>query len=357
MSKKALGGVLAALGLLLVVVGVIVMFVVVPGMKQWPDDVDTNRYYTGQMPVIVNPSTFEFMNIPAINITRHVKTEATDGDLALVLEEYKVETAGDNPTPLLNIVKRYAIDRKTMESVESGYPSDWASKEGFWSARRGLALGWPMDSDKKTYSGWSDDYGAIVPLEFVAEEDHAGINTYHFHSASGPQLILPEVVTSSLHLPTELPKEQLTALLQGTGNTQLVAMIGPLLQQWTGETVPLEYYYAYEGDYWVEPATGVLIDTQKHELRKVGLGADVLAMVPLLANMSEEQRDALRIPVLDFTYQGRADSVKDAKADAEDAKSKLNMYGMILPVAAIGVGLILLIVGVGLLFARKPAAA
>lgn len=357
MSKRALGGVLAALGLLLVVVGVIVMFVVVPGMKQWPDDVDTNRYYTGQMPVIINPSTFEFMNIPAINITRHVETEETDGDLALVLEEYKVESAGDNPVPLLNIVKRYAIDRKTMESVGSGYPSDWESKEGFWNLRRGLALSWPMDAEKENYSGWSDDYGTTVTMEFVGEEDHAGINTYHFHSASTPQAIIPEVVAGALKLPTELPKEQLTALLEGTGNTQMVAMVGPLLDQWTAETVPLEYYYSYEGDYWVEPTTGVLIDTQKHELRKVGLGADVLALVPLLANMPEEQRDAMRIPVLDFTYQGREDSVQEAKSDAEDAKNQIEMFGTTLPIAAIGIGVILLIIGVGLILTGRRASA
>ena len=33
------------------------MFVVVPGMKQWPDDVDTQRTYVGTMPVLLNAET------------------------------------------------------------------------------------------------------------------------------------------------------------------------------------------------------------------------------------------------------------------------------------------------------------
>jgi len=54
MNRRALGGVLLILGIALIVVGVLLAAVIVPGMKQFPDDVDTSRYYAGTAPVMLN---------------------------------------------------------------------------------------------------------------------------------------------------------------------------------------------------------------------------------------------------------------------------------------------------------------
>ncbi len=347
MNRKVLGGVLLCLGALLVVAGVIVMAVVVPGMKQFPDDVDTTRYYTGDMPVILNPATFEFMKDLKIDLQRHFKTEAVDGDVALVLEEQTLSSGGQ---PLQQVVKRYALNRKTMEFASS-YPASWAEKEGFWT-REGLVMGWPIDSEKKDYPGWSDDYRTTITLKYEKEEKHGGIDTYYFTSSSGPQPIDPAAV-AIMKLPAALPKDQFQALIQTADVPETIKAVVPMiLNAIEGDEVPLKYYYEYQAEYWVEPESGVLIDTKKTEIRKAGLGDAVLEAVPLLAKMPEEQQAASRVTVSAFTYQGTEQTLKDAKKDAEDAMNKIQLFGTTLPLVAIVAGVVLALVGV-FLFTRK----
>ena len=161
MNRRLVGPAVLLLGVVLVVAGLLLMAVIVPGMKQFPDDVNTTREYTGTMPVLFNTQTFTFMTDLPIDLERHFQTEATDDGVALVKEEQTLSSGGQ---PLQQLVKHYAIDRKTME-VTDKYPSSWATKEGFWP-REGLVLGWPIDTKKKDYIGWSDDYRAPVVLKY-----------------------------------------------------------------------------------------------------------------------------------------------------------------------------------------------
>ena len=58
MSRKGLGAILLILGLVLVVGGLVVMLVIVPGMKQWPEDwtiPHLQRHDAG----LLNPESFE----------------------------------------------------------------------------------------------------------------------------------------------------------------------------------------------------------------------------------------------------------------------------------------------------------
>lgn len=350
MNQKVLSIVLLGLGAILIVGGLVLMFVIVPGMEQFPDDVDTTRIYAGTMPVLLNAETFEFMTDLDITLERHFMTEETDGDVALVLEEQMLLSEGE---PLQRLVKRYAIDRKTMEWADD-YPDAWAEKEGFWE-RSGLVLGWPIGTEKKDYNGWSDDYRDTVDLVYDSEEERGGIDTYLFTAARPPEPIHPDAVVA-MGLPTELPKEQFLALIEGADVPDSIKGAMPLLNTlWESDMIPLQYYYEYEGWYWIEPQTGVLIDTKKHELRKVGLGDELVEAIPLLANLSEEQRLASRVTVSDMTYQGIDQTLEDAKNDAQDAIDQLNLFGTTIPVIAIVIGVVLGLVGAALMF-RKPAA-
>jgi hypothetical protein len=353
MSRKTLGGIIAIIGAILIVAGLALMLVVVPGMKQFPEDVDTTRAYTGTMPVLLNPATFEFMTDLDVDLSRHFRTEEVDGDAALVFEEQILLAGGQ---PLQQLVKHYAIDRKSMEVTDS-YPEEWASNEGFWP-REGLVLGWPIDTDKKDYVGWSDDYRDTVTLAFSEEVQHdrSGVTTYYFTASSPAQPIHPDAVTA-MGLPNTLPKEQFAGLIQGADvSDALKNMIPVLLDQWEEDTIPLQYYYEYEAEYWIEPETGVLIDTRKHELRKVGLGEEFLQMSPLLANMSEEQRAGSRVTVFDLTYQATDDAVQDAKQDAEDASGQIELFGTTIPIAAIIIGALLIVAGGVLVLSKAPTA-
>ncbi len=358
MNKKVLGGALLILGLVLIVVGLVVNLVVVPGMKQFPDDVNTTRTYAGTMTTLLNPATFAFMRDFPVDLERHFETEATDGKLALVLEDQVLSAQGQS---LLELVKRHSINRKTME-FSSDYPSAWASKEGF-ADRGGLVMGWPIDTEKKDYLGWSDDYGATVPLTFVREEEHprAKINTYLFTSSSSPQPIVPAAV-AEMGLPTELPQAQLATLISGLDiNAGIAAALPLVIKQanWP-DPVPLTYTYEYSGEYWIEPATGVLIDTHKTEIRRVGVSQDLLdALVTRLAELPIEVdlsmvSQLIPIEVYNLKYQATDQSVQDAKKDAQDAKSQIQLFGTIVPLAAIIIGVLMALAGV-FVFTRRAA--
>lgn len=349
MSRKALGSLILVLGLALVIIGAVVMFVIVPGMKEWPDDVDTVRTYNGTMPVLLNASSFEFMHDLDVMLERHIKTEDTEGDLALVSE---AQTLSLGDQPLQQLVKQYVIDRKSMEAVDD-YTDAWDGKEGLWD-REGLVLGWPIDTEKKDYVGWSDDYRATVPMKFEGEVTHerSDMKTYLFTATAPSQTIDPAQV-EVMGLPLGLPKEQFSALIEQTDLSPMIKnMLPSLLDRLEGDTVPLQYYYAYEGKYWIEPRTGVLIDTEKHELRKVGLAEEVTEGTPL-ASLPDDQKEALRLPVYELTYMATDESVQDAKKDAEDVINQLDLFGTTLPVAAIGIGLVMIIVGAFLALRRS----
>jgi hypothetical protein len=358
MNRKLLAGVLAILGVILIAVGLVIAFVIVPGMKQFPDDVDTTRFYTGTVPVQLNPATFEFMTNLNVDLKRHFMTVETDGDLALVKEE---QTLSVQEGPVLQqIVKYHAIDRKTMEAVKN-YPDKWNENENIYG-REGLSLGWPIGTEKKDYPGWSDDYRAIVPLKYEGEVEHprAKIKTYYFTAANDAQPIVPEAV-AAMGLPTEIPQAQLAKLVGGMeGLNPVIAQAFPLLiktAQWP-DPVPLSYVYEYTGEYWVEPVSGVLIDTHKIEIRSVSVPDELLAALAekisaLPGNVDPAiLQELLPIPVSHLEYQATDESVQDAKKDADDAKSQIQLFGTIIPLAAGLIGLVLVALAI-LLYTRK----
>lgn len=356
MNRRVAGVIVLLVGLVLIVAGLLLMLVIVPGMKQFPDDVDTTRLYEGTMPVLLNRETLQFMTDLNVELERHFQTEATTDGLALVLEEQTLRLP--DGTPLMTQIKRHAIDRKTME-FRADYPESWQGKEGLLD-RAGLVLGWPIDTEKKDYDGWSDDYRSTVPLTFSGEVEHdrAKIKTYLFTSSSEPRPIAPEAV-AAMGLPTELTQAQIGQLVGGLDINPMVAAALPALIKQAGwpDPVPLSYVYEYQAEYWIEPATGVLIDTHKVEIRSVGFSEEL--MTPLIDKIQalglvDPQVVAQFLPVKVFHLEYRAtdQSVQEAKQDALDAKDQLQLFGTTIPIIAIVAGAVLALLGLILVVRR-----
>jgi hypothetical protein len=336
--KGKIGGVLVLLlGLLLVAAGLVLKFAVLPMMAVWPDDVDSTRTYEGTLVTMLNPAALQTMdlttlfleNVP-ITVNRHVTTEQVEGNKALVLEAATMFGPDGNPIqPTLE--SWYTIDRRTTEHIPN-----FTDNPNVQDQRQGLVIGFPIGTEKRTYDGWSDDYQAVVPVEFVAEEEHEGMATYHFTSSGDaaeekdPVILamfpasLPKALLSSLAPMLDLPP----ALLEG------LAALLPMLP----DPVPLNYVYEYETHYWVEPTTGVLIDYTKDEARYLSLAT-------------------AQVEVYHLTYEATDQSIADAKNDAEDGKGLINLFGTIIPYAAIGVGAAIALGGLFMLGRKKKAAA
>jgi hypothetical protein len=271
-----------------------------------------------------------YRDVPIV-VDRHVTTEETDGNKALVQESVVTNGPDGQPIPGLGATYWYSIDRKTTEHIPN-FTDNTAVNE----ARQGLVIGFPIGTEQRTYDGWSDDLQALVPVEFVAEEEHEGVNTYHFRSAGEPAALKDPAVLAMF--PASLPKAALLGLapmlnlppemLQG------LAALLPLLP----DPVPLSYLYGYETNYWVEPTTGVLIDYAKDEARYIALGTG-------------------QVEVFHMVYEATDQSIADAKDDADGPKMLLELFEW-LPWGIVGLGGVLALGGLFMLGRkRKPAAA
>jgi hypothetical protein len=355
MKRKGLVGLLAGIGVVLVVAGLVFMLAVVPSMKKLPGDTDVTRNYTGTMKTILDPATFSIAKDVPITITRHVKALAASGGLAEVSEV--VEMAGGGRT-IQKLTSTYAVDRSTVAAVgEAGVPASWTKAEGYWP-RSGVVFSWPIGVAKQDLAGWSDDYRGEVPLKFagVVKHQRSGLTTYHFTSVSAAKPIVPAQV-KVMGLPTEVPKTALASLIGSADMGPLGGIVKQqlpkLLASLPSATVPLQYYYNYEGDYWIEPTSGVMVDTTKHEVRTVGLADSVIKGTPL-AQLPETQRAAMRVAVSDFTYSQSDQSVKDAAQQAKDAAGPSGLFGTTLPIILIVLGgLALLAGGAAVVLARR----
>ena len=300
------------------------------------------------MATMLDPTTFAVAKNVPITITRHVKALATSGNLAEVSEVLQMDGAGRTLQKLTNT---YVVDRSTLAAVgKAAVPAAWTKAEGYWP-RTGVVFAWPIGVAKKDYVGWSDDYRSTVTLKFagVVKNKRSGLTTYHFTSASGPKPIAPEQV-KVMGLPTEVPKSALLSLVGSADLGPLGAIVKQqlpaLLAKLPGATVPLEYYYNYEGDYWIEPTSGVMVDTTKHEVRTVGLADSVIKGTPL-ALLPAAQQAAMRVTVTDFTYSQTDASVKDAAKQARDAAGSIQLFGTTLPLILIIVGGVALVAAGG----------
>jgi hypothetical protein len=369
-----------SIGVLLILVGLLLMLVIVPSMKQFPEDVDTTRIYHVEYLTLLNGETLQFVSIPEgdnpdLRIERHFNTEEVDDGKALVREEQTIFNAEESLTAL---VKYYTIDRKTMEIVED-VPAAWKEHDGYWQ-REGIVMGWPIDSEEKDYTGWSDDYHSTVPLEYVRQEEHGGINTYYFTSEGTTPRPIDATYAQFLGLPAQLsitsvgqlastldsPDVELTipqkVLLIGLIQDATIAVYGEPSE---GELmIPLEYAYDYTAEYWVEPKTGVLIDTRKYEHRAASFPQDLMDKFKELASEREEGSaeyippDTLEklmpITVSEYVYQGTEQTLDEARQDAEDAISQLQLFGTIIPLVLIVLGV--LVGGYGVYGMRRRTA-
>jgi len=147
-------------------------------------------------------------------------------------------------------------------------------------------------------------------------------------------------------------------LIQGANvSDTLKTMLPTVLNQWEPDTIPLAYYYEYEAEYWIEPKTGVLIDTKKHELRKVGLGDEFIQSSPLLSALPEDRREASRVAVFDLTYSTPDTTVNEAAKDAKDVIDQLNLFGSTIPLTLIVIGSVLTLVGLFFVVRQMPRTA
>jgi len=342
MKGKIGPSLLLALGALFIIAGLVVKFVVVPGLAKFPDDVDSTRTYAGTVDILnraelENPTGADlfFFGLPVIS-DRTVKTVEVDGDKALVQDTANLLAAPGTPIAGFRLTGSedfYTIDRVSMEAIPNFTDNDLVL------TREGLVVGFPIDTEARDYTGWNGDPAQTVTLEYAGQEERQGRDTYVFTAASDPLPIvdagtlaefpaaLPKAAVPALAPLLNLPPEILGALEQAL----------PLLP----DQLPLSYTYEFSARYWVDPDTGVLLDIEKNDVRKA------IVSVPGLPLPIDP------VVVYNLNYSPTEESLADAVKDAEDYGGLLTLGRTTGPIALWLLGL-LLAGAAAFLFMREP---
>lgn len=332
MGSRKMGTMSLVLGAAILLVGLVLQFLVIPGQKQFPDDVERARIYEGTLAVMLDAEALAnldvanvFLRDVPITIERTVTTEEVDGSQAVVSD---VSVLNGPSGPIQTSEDIYAIDRKSMEAIEAFTDDDRIID------REGLVIGFPIGTEPADYVGFNGDTLSTNTLSYVGTSEVDGLATYEFSAASGPDVIVDPVLLESF--PAALPQAMIQGLLPALGlPEEALGQFAELLPT-LPDPVPLTYTYSYDTSYQVEPDTGMLIDYAKTESRVANLSVgDQLLPVTEVMRLDYELSDA---------------SIADAINEAEDAKSQLFWIGRVLPWTTMIIGAVLALLGALMLF-------
>jgi hypothetical protein len=316
--------VLAVLGVLLLGVAAILAWVVVPDRKQLPADTNTVRDFSGTADVLLDPQAVGTgdmaralqIDVP-VTAQRTVDVQATDGDAAQVSDARTLATGAGQP--LGGSAVTYAVDRKTLLGA-SQFPQSWnATKPD------GLTITWPIGAEQKDYPVWVNETQTTATAKYTKQEQKNGVDTYVYEVTVPAAAIKDQQVLAAL--PTALPGTVLGAIaaalpIPDAQKSQLAQLLPTL-----GAQVPLAYTYESQSTLWVEPTTGIVVDTDRRETRKAGLGSPPIAAAP----------------IYDVTTSFTDQSVAAAADEAADKKGDLDTFGRTLPLILTIVGILALL--------------
>jgi hypothetical protein len=325
-ARQGWGIGLAALGAVCLVIAAVLTWTVVPGRKQLPADTDTTRHLEGTAKIVLNAQALTAGDFRAalqvdapVTAQRTVKVQATDGGTAEVSDQRQLSASGQ---ALGQSQVTYAVDRTSLQAASA--PSGWQV-----TPHQGLTVSFPIGALQQAYTGWVNETQTTTPIQYQREESLGGVDTYVYTASTEATPIKdPQVLDS---LPKALPTSALSALAG-------LIPVSPELQAALSKALPgladpvqLNYTYESTATFWVEPTTGIVVDTEREEVRKAGINAGGTTVGG--------------VPVYDVTTKYTGDSVADAAHDASDAKNSIQTVGSTLPWVLGGLGVVALLAG------------
>jgi len=321
------GGAVVALA-----VAAVVRFSVVPGLLQLPADLDTTLQYTGTADML-DPAAIQTGDLAAaikkgvpVTATEHVRATSTQGQTAVVVDEFTLSRDGN--TKISVTTSRYAVNRKTLAAAPAPSGTNVDPHEG-------LAIGFPLPPERTDYTYWDPPTQVGGTAAYQRTERHAGRDTYVYRlQTKGP-------LRDTASLGNDVPKSLSKAMLLGLAPTlppdlqQQMAQYASLLP----DELPLAFIASADSTFWVDISTGYVVDVARKQVIDASLELGV-ASVPLGAVFS-----------LDLKFA--PDTVATITDDAATAQQGLTLISVILPLALVGIAVLLVLVAVLLSVRRR----
>jgi hypothetical protein len=294
---RRLGYVLVFIGLFLLFFGLFERFYAYPRLKKAPLDQESQPVAVGTGTYFNRGKLREVAGAQLKNV-RTVKGDPKAGTEEVAVWDSFVSTVDMADGGVIQATQeRVALDRVTAQSVNCC---------GENPRHQGLTLKFPFDTKKQTYQFWDGPAGRALPAVYTREETIQGVKVYRFEQR------IDRLTLGTQEVPGSLAGDPSVASVQ----TNIV--------------------YSNVKTIWVEPTTGIIVKGQQavsQVLEPASGGAKVLTLL-----------DGV------LTYDDA--TVRANAKDASDAAGQLRLLSTILPVAALVVGLVLLVVG--LLLLRAP---
>ena len=294
---RRVGYVLVFVGLFLLFFGILERAYAYPRLKKAPLDqysqpvaVGTGSYFNRDVRVLREVQGAQLKNIRTVR--GDVKAGSSD---VAVWDSFSTTLASDGGL-IQAIQERIALDRVTAESVHCC---------GENPRHEGLTLKFPFDTRKQTYQFWDSGAERALPAVYTRQEKIQGLTVDRF-------------------------EQRIDRLTIGTQE-----LPGSLAGRPDQASVPTNVVYSNVKTLWVEPTTGIIVKAQQavNQVLQTPGGQQVLTLV----NATLTYDDA--------TVDHNAD-------DASSGARKLRLLGLLLPGAAVVVGLVLLLSGLAML--RAP---
>lgn len=348
-----------------------VRLVAVPVLVRFPLNVDKTAHFTGQTSTFVGEATGAPLATPTtapLAIDRQVRVLGGSYSKANVEETVKL-TFGETTSVQ---TYRYVLDRRTMALVNSPNSYALGSPANRMSPSGGYRLNFPMNtSATRQYQAYAPetDSSVIVRATGPAHRDaRTGMKVLSIVTT------LDHPVTSyyvpaleAMGMPTQLGPTAVSANLaaHGADVTKVIADIGPKLTAdetvalgaVLSQSVPLTYSYFEQGEVWVDPKTGALINRfSDHEgisvkpdmraanavtpiLEKYASLPSVQALLTAMSDMSGPQ------VVVDMAYQQTLASTRDLASTARSQGRQIDLLERRVPAGLLVIGLALLVLG------------
>lgn len=331
------GIVLAAFGVLMLVAGAAMRFVVVPRAQVLPADTDQTVTFTGTIQtldlaaLLRGERTDTNMARMVVTVKRTLHVAQTEGNKARVSDSTTMTSPANPagvtvPSSLARTEYLYTIDRKTLEAIANftDEPAEHA---------KGLVVGFPIGTAKRDYTGWIPEVKDTSTVSYWREAAVRGLRTYGFTGRYSKQLEAPPLAGA----PSAIPKAQLTTVADAVNLPSAVeAQLAQVLPS-LPDPVPLAYTFTLHDQYFVEPTTGIIVD--------MGRSMSITAGI---AGLSAVQLPAVYLNI-QYSPQSVADMVDKAKGD----RNQVQLYGTWLPLGLGVVGLLGLALSVPML-RRRP---
>lgn len=295
---RRIGYVLVFVGFFLVFSALSVRFYAYPRLQKAP----LNQY---SEPVAVGTGTYfsraQLQEVTAqLQNIRTVKGDPRAGNSSTaVWDSFSVtKDLGDNGV-ITAAQERVALDRVTGESKHCC---------GDQPPHSGLTFKFPFNTQKRTYSFWDTTAKQAFPAAYAGSERIQGLDVYRF-----------EQRFSNVRLDT-------------------VQVSGAQAGQPGVATVPATVIYSNVKTLWVEPRSGIIVKAGQDVTQILQTDAGVAVLTAFKGQLVYDAN----------TVNGNVD-------DASSAASQLRMIQWTLPIAALVLGVVLILVGV-IVIGRHPAA-